>query len=132
MMSGRHSEPLEKATFPLMLHSRGHRHQFLYQNELGRKITYSFLTGSGVLSPHLWLMVEYAFWTGSSVLTNKLGLMVEQMCGIQPETLFAHVLNRMPSVATSDTENTVCGTEKLFSPYTVGKITDFLPLLKVS
>lgn len=98
-----------------MLHSRGHRHQFLYQNELGRKITYSFLTGSGVLSPHLWLMVL----TGSSVLTNKLGLMVEQMCGIQPETLFAHVLNRMPSVATTDTENTVCSTEKLFFPPTL-------------
>ena len=68
-----------------MLHSQGHRRQFLYQNELGRKTTYSFLTGSGVLSSHLRLMVELHS-SGSSVLTNKLGLMVAQICAVQPET----------------------------------------------
>lgn len=53
------------------------------------------------------------------------------MCGIQPETLFAHVLNRMPSVATTDTENTVCSTEKL-SPLHCWKITDFFLYLRLA
>lgn len=132
MMSGRHSELPRESNFPINVTFTWTQTSVSVSEWTGKKDNLLIFNRLWCIKSSSLVNGGICVLTGSSVLTNKLGLMVEQMCGIQPETLFAHVLNRMPSVATSDTENTVCSTEKLFSPPTLLENHWLLPLLKVS
>ena len=96
MMPGRHSELPGESNFPTNVTFTWTQTSVSVAERTGKKDNLLIFNGLWCIKSSSLVNGGMCILTGFSVLTNKLGLMVGQMCGVQPETLSARVLNRMP------------------------------------